>query len=113
MGAPSDSAGATAAGAAYVFDASGALLETIAKPAPTAGNHFGAAVAAVGGSALVGAPFDTIELAGSGTAYLFDGTTVVAAFRKRLGQALLRATVSQAKGPGRSEGQYSRTFVGL
>ena len=41
-------------------------------------------MAAVGGSALVGAPFDTIELAGSGTAYLFDGTTVAAAFRKRL-----------------------------
>ncbi len=82
VGAPSDSTGA--AGAAYVFDASGSLLETIAKPAPTAGNHFGAAVAAVGGNALVGAPFDTIEQAGSGTAYLFDGTTLAAAFRKRL-----------------------------
>src|SRR5437667_382386 len=74
-----------AAGAAYLFDgASGTVLETFTKPLPATGNQFGFAVAAVGSRALIGAPFDSVEVTDSGTAYLFDGPTIVALFRKRL-----------------------------
>ena len=60
VGAPTDSAAAADAGAAYLFDAAtGALRQTFTKPMPATGDRFGAAVAGVGANALVGAPGDS------------------------------------------------------
>lgn len=73
IGARADSSLASAAGRAYLFDAStGALLQTFENPTPTNGEDFGTAVAIDGDNVLIGAPFeDTVEF-GSGQAYLFD-----------------------------------------
>ena len=70
-------------GAVYRFDAtSGALLQTIQKPNPTAGDSFGVAIASVGNNFAVGAAFDQTAATNGGAVYLFDGngnlvTTIV------------------------------------
>src|SRR2546427_13200419 len=61
IGAPGDSSAAPDAGIVYVVSASrptfGRLLRVLRKPGtPAAGDAFGAAVAAIGQSVLVGAP---------------------------------------------------------
>ncbi|MBN1908212.1 MAG: Ig-like domain-containing protein, partial [Pirellulales bacterium] len=69
IGAPSNDANASHAGAAYLFDAeTGALLQTFLDPTPGANGWFGNAVAAVGGNVLVGTRYGE-------AAYLFDSTT--------------------------------------
>jgi hypothetical protein len=50
VGAPGDDTGASDAGVAYLFDASGALPRTFENPEPAAGDQFGSAVAMVGGA---------------------------------------------------------------
>ncbi len=67
----SDCAGADA-GAAFLFDATGSLLEVFASPAPAAGALFGASVAAADGRALIGAPGAQIAGVTAGKAYLFE-----------------------------------------
>ncbi len=68
--------GIGASGGVYVVDgATGAVLVTIANPAPAANDWFGAAVAWVGDDVLVGAPLSDVAGADRGVAYLFDGAT--------------------------------------
>jgi hypothetical protein len=74
IGAPGDSAGKKSAGAVYLFDAdTGALQQTLQNPTPVAGEQFGTAVAAFGGSILIGAPADGATKPGA--AYLFDAAS--------------------------------------
>ena len=75
VGAYVDDTGAGNAGAAYLFDTAGALLQTFPNPIPESGDQFGWSVAAVGGNALVGAPNDDTSATDAGAAYLFDGNT--------------------------------------
>lgn len=82
IGAPGDdSAGASDAGAAYLFDGdSGALLYTFSltrtTQSPASTDHFGAAVSLNGEHILIGAPDrDVTGAANTGAAYLFDATT--------------------------------------
>jgi hypothetical protein len=71
IGTPNDSAGASNAGSAYLFDAtSGSLLQTFLNPTPAISQSFGQSVAISNNNVLVGAPNG-----GNGTAYLFDATT--------------------------------------
>jgi hypothetical protein len=73
VGAPQDSTGAPAAGAAYLFDTNAMLLTTITNPTPAVGDLFGYAVAAVGSDrVLIGAPLDDTGATDSGAAYLFN-----------------------------------------
>jgi outer membrane protein assembly factor BamB len=75
VGAPgTDSGGQSGAGAAYFLDAtSGHLLHQLASPNPTAGGAFGAAIALLGSTPLVGAPGESgAGLSGSGVVYAFD-----------------------------------------
>jgi hypothetical protein len=63
--------GPSGAGRLFVFDVSGALVQTIVDPNPTAGADFGAAMSDCDGQLLVGAPLSTVSgLAGAGRAYV-------------------------------------------
>lgn len=61
IGAPDASpGGVTRAGLAYLFDGTGALLQTFSKPtAPAVNERFGFSVAALGTDVLIGAPLTT------------------------------------------------------
>lgn len=74
VGAPSQNVGPTdSAGTVYLINtATGAVLLTLTKPAPAAGDRFGSAVAAVGGSIFVGAPG---AQQGAGEVWEFNGTS--------------------------------------
>jgi hypothetical protein len=73
VGAPGDNSAGNAGGAAYLFSTSGTLLNTFPNPTPGAGDQFGAALAAMGGSrALIGAPSDNHGATDGGAAYLFS-----------------------------------------
>ena len=73
IGAPGDNSDGNAGGAAYLFDASGALLKTLPNPTPASGDQFGIAVAAVGeNSVLIGATADDSTVTDAGAAYLFS-----------------------------------------
>lgn len=79
IGASADSAGATGAGVARLFNTNGTLLATITNPAPAASDAFGISVAALGSDRiLVGAYLDDAGAANAGSAYLFNtnGTLV-------------------------------------
>ena len=73
IGAFGDNAGATDAGAAYLFDTDGTLLTTFAKLTPAAGDAFGHSVAAVGTDrVLIGVYSDDTAGNNAGAAYLFS-----------------------------------------
>ncbi len=75
VGAPQDDTGGFNAGAAYLFDGdTGALLQSFFNPDPELNSGFGFALAAVGGTVLIGAP-NEYGRASPGAAYLFDGAT--------------------------------------
>src|SRR5437763_503054 len=79
IGAPGDSSAAPDAGIVYVVSASpptfGRLLRVLTKPGtPAAGDAFGAAVAAIGQSVLVGAPGANPGAPGAGAAFAFGPT---------------------------------------
>lgn len=75
IGAYGDDTGADSAGAAYLFDQTGALLQSYFNPTPAADDRFGFSVAALGENVLIGAPRDDTGAADAGAAYLFDGAT--------------------------------------
>jgi len=76
VGAPFDDAGATDAGAVYVFEgATGTLLRTILNPTPATDDRFGYSVAGFGHDILIGAPGDDTGGSDSGAVYLFEATT--------------------------------------
>ncbi len=73
IGAYQDDAGATDAGAAYLFSTNGTLLVTITNPTPATSDLFGYSVAAVGSDkVLIGAYQDDTGATDAGTAYLFS-----------------------------------------
>ncbi len=73
IGASSDYASSTNAGAAYLFTTSGTLLATFTKPVPGARDGFGSAVAVVGNNrVLIGAYGDNTGADHAGAAYLFS-----------------------------------------
>ena len=76
IGAYQDAAGASSAGAAYLFSTNGTLLTTFTNPTPASGDIFGISVAAVGGDrVLVGAVNDDTGAQDAGAAYLFSTET--------------------------------------
>ncbi len=76
IGTPEDdNSGAVDVGVAYLFNNTGALLQTFRNPTPAAFDLFGASVAAVGNNVLIGTPNDSTGTFQTGTAYLFDGNT--------------------------------------
>jgi hypothetical protein len=133
VGAPrTDRPGQTDAGAAYVFDAAGIQRAALAAATPTAGDLYGAAVAAIDARVLVGAPgVDAPGQTDRGAvfAFAFDGSVATptqtlvpsnAAANLRFGAALAVADTLLAVGtPGaasnrgggnvfqRSAGDYS------
>src|SRR6266436_2592271 len=79
IGAPGDGSAAPDAGIVYVVSAAsptfGRLLRVLKKPGtPAAGDAFGAAVAAIGQSVLVGAPGANTGAPGAGAAFAFGPT---------------------------------------
>ncbi|MCA2666585.1 MAG: hypothetical protein IM502_06775, partial [Microcystis sp. M045S2] len=76
IGAIGDDAGATNAGAAYLFNATtGSLLRTFLNPTPTFNEQFGWSVAISGNNVLIGAIGDDTGATNTGVAYLFNATT--------------------------------------
>lgn len=76
IGAPLADLGAPESGCVHVFDrAAGTLVATLGNPTPDAGDHFGAAVAALGDRVLVGAPADDAGAPDTGAVHLFDVAT--------------------------------------
>jgi len=77
IGAPGDSSGGNAGGAAYLFSAAGTLLTTFPNPTPASGDQFGTTVAAmIGDRVLIGAAADDAGATDAGVVYMFnlDGT---------------------------------------
>jgi len=73
VGARLDDAGATDAGAAYLFNATtGNLLETFLNPTPALNDVFGTHVSISGNNVLIGATGDDTGATDAGSAYLFD-----------------------------------------
>ena len=79
VGSKFDDAGGSNAGAAYLFNLSGTLLETFQNPSPNSGDQFGYSVSISGNNVLVGALHDDTGAVDSGAAYFFDITTCDAA----------------------------------
>jgi hypothetical protein len=76
VGAPSEGAGSTRAGSAYIFDAAtGTLLWTLNNPTPANGDLFGASVGVSGSTVVVGAYHDDTGATDSGSVYVFDLAT--------------------------------------
>jgi hypothetical protein len=75
IGAYGDNTGAGDAGAAYLFDHNGNLLQTFLNPTPNAGDYFGISVAIDGTRVLIGSQLDDTAAPDGGAAYLFDATT--------------------------------------
>lgn len=72
IGSPNDSAGASAYGAAYLFNTNGVLITTFTNPTPAANDWFGATVAAMGTDrVLIGAYYDDAGAVNAGAVYLF------------------------------------------
>lgn len=65
--------GVNPVGGAYLFSPSGALAHTFANPAPSRNDDFGASLAVVGNSVLVGAPLEDAANRDAGAVYLFQG----------------------------------------
>lgn len=73
LGAPYDDIGHWDAGVVKVFDAaSGALLQVIANPSPSAFDHFGTSVAIAGTWVVIGAPNGASGSNDAGSAYVYD-----------------------------------------
>jgi hypothetical protein len=74
IGAPFAQVGAIRPGAVYVMDvATGAVLQTVTNPTPTAGDQFGLSIAVVDGDLLIGAPGDRAP----GQTFGFGGATLL------------------------------------
>ena len=60
------------AGAVYLYDGDGVLVQTIYSPTPDEGDWFGSSVSSIGDRILVGASRDDTWSEDAGAAYLFD-----------------------------------------
>lgn len=63
--------GATNAGAAFVYDLAGHLLNTITNPNPAMNDYFACSMAGAGNQLLIGANMDDTGAVNAGAAYLF------------------------------------------
>jgi hypothetical protein len=73
IGAHGDNAGATDAGAAYLFSTNGVLLNTFTNPTPATNEYFGSSVAVAGTDRLlIGAYGDSTGATAAGAVYLFS-----------------------------------------
>ena len=73
IGAHRDNAGASFAGAAYLFDTNGAVLAAFTNPTPAYAEWFGYSLAALGrDQVVIGAPQDFSTVTNAGAAYLYD-----------------------------------------
>jgi hypothetical protein len=64
--------GTSACGRVFIFDATGALIQTIDDPSPTANANFGSAMVEFDGALVVGAPMQTVSgAANAGRAWVF------------------------------------------
>ncbi len=72
IGAPYDDAGAEWAGAAYLFDLQGHLLQTFSNPSPSFDDEFGSAVAFVGNNVVIGSRREDAAGYDNGAAYFFS-----------------------------------------
>ncbi|MGZ9108869.1 MAG: LamG-like jellyroll fold domain-containing protein [Micavibrio sp.] len=71
-----DPGAVSAAGSAYIFNATtGALITTLVNPAPTANDRFGESVAIEGNLVVVTALFDDAGTTDAGIAYVFNAMT--------------------------------------
>ncbi len=76
IGAPVNDAAATSAGAAYLFDPSGMLVQVFVKPGPLVSDEFGYAVVALGTDKIaVSARLDDTGAPNVGAVYVFHVTT--------------------------------------
>ena len=83
IGAPYNDAGATDAGAAYLFSTNGSLLKAFTNSAPETGDRFGFTLASAGtNELLIAAILDNRGAADAGAVYLFS--TAVPALTIRL-----------------------------
>jgi hypothetical protein len=72
VGAIGDDAGAVNSGGVYLFNALGSLVRAFPNPSPGETDQFGLSVAVMGGSMVVGAPYDDTWAPDGGAAYLID-----------------------------------------
>ena len=74
VGAPDDSSPINNAGAVYVYDNNGTLLQTLRNPGTNQNDYFGYSLTTVAGDILVGAPGDGAppNPGSAGAAFLFD-----------------------------------------
>jgi hypothetical protein len=73
IAAPYDNTGATYAGAVYLFNTNGGLLNTFTNPTPVIRDNFGFSVAVVGSDrVLIGTRLDDTGATDAGVAYLFN-----------------------------------------
>jgi hypothetical protein len=83
VGAYEEDSGAQNAGSAYVYDLGGAApavpVATLHNPSPETNDWFGFSVAISGSRVVVGAHFDNAGASQSGSAYLYDLTSVTPA----------------------------------
>lgn len=76
VGANTDDAGASDAGAAYVFNATtGARIYTLVNPSPSATGWFGRGVAIAGNTVVIGSPYNDTGATDSGIAYIYSAAT--------------------------------------
>jgi CSLREA domain-containing protein len=73
IGALSDDTGGANAGAVYLFDLDGTLLQTFLNPTPAGSEYFGSPVVLTDGQVLVAAPREDSEATNAGAVYLFEG----------------------------------------
>jgi drug/metabolite transporter superfamily protein YnfA len=75
IGAPTDDTGATNAGRVFIYDLAGATpnvpVATLNHPAPAYNDYFGSGVAVEGLTVVVGAPYQDMNGADRGAAYIF------------------------------------------
>ena len=79
ISAPYDDTVGFGAGAVYMYNTSGQLLQTFYNPTPYSGSagseYFGRGLASLGNSVLIGDPYDSSVVANGGAVYMFDSVT--------------------------------------
>ncbi len=80
IGAPSEDTTALDAGAVYLYNTSGTMLQRFVNPAPSPGDLFGLFVAISGDTLAVSAPFDDVGATDSGSVYIYNAATFQSTF---------------------------------
>jgi hypothetical protein len=79
ISAPFDDTAGSEAGAVFMYNGSGQLLQTFYNPTPYTGSagveYFGASLSCLGNSVLVGDPYDSSVVANGGAVYMFNSAT--------------------------------------